>query len=52
MRVYDTFKEEYIDENEMEIIAPPERYIQVTEDLLIKNAAKFLVEALMEGESE
>ena len=30
--VYDVFKDEYIDEAEMETIAPPERYIKITED--------------------
>ena len=28
-KVYDVFKDEYIDESEMELIAPPERYIRV-----------------------
>lgn len=30
--IYDVFKNEYIDEAEMETIAPPERYIKITED--------------------
>ncbi len=29
MKVYDTFAEEIIEEEEMEIIAPPERYIVI-----------------------
>ena len=30
--IYDVFKDEYIDEAEMETIAPPERYIKITEE--------------------
>lgn len=30
--IYDVFKDEYIDEAEMETSAPPERYIKITED--------------------
>lgn len=28
--VYDTFADEYIDEKDMEMIAPPERYVPIT----------------------
>ena len=30
--IYDVFKGEYIDEAEMETIAPPERYIKIAEE--------------------
>lgn len=46
MRVYDTFRDEYIDEEDMDQIAPPERYVQITEDMLIENATRWLVKEL------
>ena len=48
MRVYDTFRDEYIDEEDMDLIAPPERYVQITEDMLIENATRWLANALKE----
>lgn len=42
MRVYDRFIDEYIDEEDMDPIAPPERYVQITEDMLIENATRWL----------
>lgn len=32
MKIYDTFAEEFIEEDEMEVIAPPERYIMIPDD--------------------
>lgn len=46
MRVYDTFRDEYIDEEDMNPIAPPERYEQITEEMLIENAVRWLASAL------
>ena len=46
MRVYDRFIDEYIDEEDMDPIAPPERYVQITEDMLIENATRWLADAL------
>lgn len=43
---YDCFKDEYINENELDICAPPERYVELNEDLLIKNAARWICETL------
>jgi hypothetical protein len=45
MKVYDTFADEYIDESEMEMIAPPERYVAITEEVLINNASRWFTEA-------
>ncbi len=37
MKVYDTFTEELIEEEEMELIAPPERYIVIDDrDIEVK----------------
>ena len=32
MKIYDTFAEEFIEEEEMEVIAPPERYIMIPDN--------------------
>lgn len=32
MKVYDTFAEEFIEEEEMEVIAPPERYVKMPDN--------------------
>ena len=45
MRVYDRFIDEYIDEEDMNPIAPPERYAQITEDMLLANATRWLADA-------
>jgi hypothetical protein len=52
MKVYDRFAERYIDETEIEVIAPPERYVMVSEKLLIENAAKWIVEGLTQIDKE
>jgi len=51
-KVYDVFADEYIDAEEMDPAAPPERYKEITPDLLIKNAARWLREGLKEAEGE
>lgn len=38
MKVYDRFADEYIDETEKDTIAPPERYIELSEELILQNA--------------
>ena len=35
MKVYDRFADEFIDETEMNLIAPPERYVEMKEDTYI-----------------
>ena len=47
MSVYDVFTDEYIDELDIDPIAPPERYKEITEELLIQNAARWFVEAFI-----
>lgn len=49
-KVYDAFIDDYIDRENMELNAPPERYMEITADLLIKNAARWFIDGLMEGE--
>lgn len=51
-KVYDAFIDDYIDRENMELNAPPERYMEITSDLLIKNAARWFVDGLMEGEQK
>ena len=51
-KVYDVFADGYICREDMELNAPPERYIEITSDLLIKNAARWFIEGLKEGEQE
>lgn len=46
MRVYDRFRDEYVNAEDMDQTAPPERYAQITEDMLIENAARWLVKEL------
>ena len=54
-KIYDVFADEYIDEKDVDVNAPPERYKEVDDDLLINNAARhiplktalILVKALM-----
>ena len=48
-KVYDVFIDDYISREDMELNAPPERYIEITSDLLIKNAARWFIEGLKEG---
>ena len=51
-KVYDVFADDYICREDMELNAPPERYIEITSDLLIKNAARWFIEGLKAGEQE
>lgn len=51
-KVYDVFADEYIFREDMELNAPPERYMEITLDLLIKNAARWFIESLTIGEQE
>ena len=52
MKVYDRFADEYIDESEMDEIAPPERYEYIAEELLINNAARWFIKAFTEEKGE
>ena len=49
MKVYDVFADEYIDECQMDLNAPPERYQKIDENILVENAARWFVDALKEG---
>lgn len=49
-KVYDAFIDDYIDRENMELNAPPERYMEITSDLLIKNAARWFIEDLKVGD--
>lgn len=51
-KVYDRFADEYIDREDMDLFAPPERYVEINNDLLIRNSARWLVEELKGGEQE
>ena len=46
-KVYDVFADKYIDIIDIDPIAPPERYKEITQDLLCKNAARWIEEALL-----
>lgn len=45
-KVYDRFADEYIDESEKSLYAPPERYTEITEEILVENAARWFMTAL------
>ena len=45
-KVYDRFADEYIDESEKIPYAPPERYTEITEEILVENAARWFLTAL------
>lgn len=45
-KIYDVFADEYIDEKDVDVNAPPERYKEVDVDLLINNAARYIVEEM------
>lgn len=45
-KIYDVFTDEYINEEDVDVNAPPERYKVVDNDLLISNAARWIVEGL------
>lgn len=51
-KVYDRFADEYIDREDMDLFAPPERHVEINNDLLIRNSARWLVEELKGGEQE
>lgn len=51
-KVYDRFADEYIDREDMDLFAPPERYVEINNDLLIRNSVRRLVEELKGGEQE
>lgn len=48
-KVYDVFADEYIDREDMNLYAPPERYMEIDDNLLIKNATRWLNEDLNDG---
>lgn len=50
--VYDVFIDDYIDIEKMDPCAPPERYKEITEELLISNAARWFSEALRDKEEK
>lgn len=52
MRVYDRFADEYIDEMEKDPFAPPERYIKLSEELILQNAARWFCQALGDDSAE
>ena len=45
-KLYDRFADEYIYESERDPYAPPERYTEITEQILIENAARWFLDAL------
>ena len=45
-KLYDRFADEYIDESDKNPYAPPERYTEITEEILIENAARWFLTAL------
>lgn len=45
-KVYDVFADEYIDEEDVDVNAPPERYKVINVDLLIRNASRWIVEEI------
>ena len=45
-KVYDRFADEYIDESEKIPYAPPERYTEITEEILVENAVRWFLTAL------
>jgi len=51
-KVYDVFEDKYIDEKDKDPCAPPERYKEITADMLIQNAARWFVDAYVEERSK
>ena len=52
-KIYDVFADEYIDETEIDPIAPPERYKEITPDIIAQNSARWLLEGFsMNDEAE
>ena len=45
-KIYDRFADEYIDESEKNPYAPPERYTEITDEVLVENAARWFLTAL------
>ena len=52
MRVYDRFMDEYIDEMEKDPFAPPERYIELSIELILQNAARWFCQALRDDSAK
>lgn len=51
-KIYDVFADEYIDEKDVDVNAPPERYKEVDDDLFISNAARWIVEWIRRTDEE
>lgn len=51
-KIYDVFADEYIDEEDVDVNAPPERHKEVDVDLLINNAARWIVEGIMRTDEQ
>lgn len=49
---YDVFADKYVDESEVDPMAPPERYIEITEELLIKNAVRWFMKGYLEKDGD
>ena len=45
-KVYDRFADEYIKKRKKSPYAPPERYTEITEEVLVENAARWFLAAL------
>ena len=50
-KIYDVFADEYIDAEDKDPIAPPERYREITPEMLVQNAARWLCDALKEEQT-
>lgn len=48
--VYDVFEDKYIDRSEIDPIAPPERYKEITLKMLISNAERRLADEFVKKE--
>ena len=51
-KIFDVFADEYIDEEDVDVNAPPERYKEINIDLLITNAARYIVEETRKTDDE
>lgn len=49
MRVYDSFADEYIDEKKKDPTAPHDRYIKLSEELILQNAARWFCQAFVDS---
>ena len=45
-KIFDVLADEYIDKEDMDINAPPERYQEIDDFLLVNNAVKWIVNEL------